>query len=100
MSIMVDDSVYGLDNQCGTDSHQSVVHRARVVGLGEENFYLTEGKRPVLQQKLIGAASNNKIEDLTIVIDRSKESLLTRLRKVERRFIKDFSLSQCYNSTH
>jgi len=31
MSIMVDDSVYGLDNQCGTNSHQSVVHRARVV---------------------------------------------------------------------
>ena len=54
----------------------SVENRRResVVGLGEENFYLTEGKRPVLQQKLIGAASNNKIEDLTIIIDRSKES--------------------------
>ena len=44
------------------------------ISLREENFYLTEGKRPVLQQKLIGAASNNKIEDLTIIIDRSKES--------------------------
>ena len=34
-SLTDDDSVYGLDNQCGTDSHQSVVHRTRVVGLGD-----------------------------------------------------------------
>ena len=42
MSIMVDDSVYGLDNQCGTDSHQSVVHRARVVGLGDGHAALQD----------------------------------------------------------
>ncbi|MBQ9630242.1 MAG: hypothetical protein IJR49_01485, partial [Treponema sp.] len=46
-------------------------HRQSVVGLREENFYLTENKRPVANQRLQGIASNNTIEDVTIVIDRS-----------------------------
>lgn len=50
-------------------------HRQSVVGLREENFYITENKRPVLQQRLIGAASNNTVQDVTLVIDRSPESV-------------------------
>lgn len=49
-------------------------HRQPVVGLREENFYLTEDKRPVSQQKLLGAASNNTVEDITLIIDRSDAS--------------------------
>lgn len=49
-------------------------HRQPVVGLKAENFYITEGKHPVLNQKLEGAASNNTICDITIVIDRSQET--------------------------
>jgi DNA-binding beta-propeller fold protein YncE len=49
-------------------------HRQPVVGLREENFYITEDKRPVAQQKLLGAASNNTVEDVTLLIDRSAES--------------------------
>jgi NHL repeat. len=49
-------------------------HRQAVVGLREENFYLTEDKRPVAQQKLLGAASNNTVEDVTFLIDRTPES--------------------------
>ena len=49
-------------------------HRQSVVGLREENFYITENKRPVSQQRLVGAASNNTVQDVTLVIDRSSES--------------------------
>jgi DNA-binding beta-propeller fold protein YncE len=49
-------------------------HRQPVVGLREENFYLTEDKRPVSEQKLLGAASNNTTEDVTFIIDRSVQS--------------------------
>lgn len=47
-------------------------HRQPVVGLQEENFFLTENKRPVSNLKLLGAASNNTDADITLVIDRSK----------------------------
>ena len=49
-------------------------HRQPVVGLREENFFLTEDKRPVSEQKLLGAASNNTTEDVTFIIDRSVQS--------------------------
>ncbi len=49
-------------------------HRQPVVGLREENFYITEDKRPAAQQKLLGVSSNNTVEDVTLVIDRSTES--------------------------
>lgn len=46
-------------------------HRQPVVGLQEENFYLTENMRPVSKLKMLGAASNNTDADITIIIDRS-----------------------------
>ncbi len=49
-------------------------HRQPVVGLQEENFYLTENMRPVSKLKLLGAASNNTDSDITIIIDRSINS--------------------------
>ena len=51
-------------------------HRQPVVGLQEENFFLTENHRPVNNMKMLGAASNNTEADITIVIDRSSESSL------------------------
>ncbi|MCR4579361.1 MAG: hypothetical protein K5681_03340 [Treponema sp.] len=51
-------------------------HRQPVVGLQQENFYLSEKQQPVVNLKLLGAASNNTEADITIVIDRSKTSLL------------------------
>jgi len=51
-------------------------HRQPVVGLQEENFYLSENKRPVNGLKFLGAASNNTEADITIVIDRSDYSSL------------------------
>ena len=49
-------------------------HRQPVVGLQEENFYLTENMRPVSKLKMLGAASNNTDADITIIIDRSVDS--------------------------
>ncbi len=51
-------------------------HRQPVVGLQEENFYLTENMRPVSKLKMLGAASNNTDADITIIIDRSISSSL------------------------
>jgi len=51
-------------------------HRQPVVGLQEENFYLTENKRPVNKVKFLGAASNNTFADITLIIDRSDTSNL------------------------
>lgn len=51
-------------------------HRQPVVGLMEQNFLITENKQPVQNLKFIGSASNNTQADITIVIDRSKESIL------------------------
>ena len=48
--------------------------RQPVVGLKDLNFYISEDKRPVLNQKLLGAASNNDVCDVTILIDRSEKS--------------------------
>ena len=51
-------------------------HRQPVVGLQEQNFYLTENMRPVSNLKMLGAASNNTDADITIIIDRSVNSSL------------------------
>ena len=51
-------------------------HRQPVVGLQEENFYLTENMRPVSKLKMLGAASNNTDADITIIIDRSVDASL------------------------
>ncbi len=42
-----------------------------VVGLKDINFLITEEQRPVSQQKLIGAADENDVCDITILIDRN-----------------------------
>lgn len=47
-------------------------HRQPVVGLQEENFYLSENKRAVSNLKFLGAASNNTEADVTILIDCSE----------------------------
>jgi len=57
-------------------------HRQPVVGLQEENFYLTENLRPVAGLKMLGAASNNTDADITIIIDRSLDSELYK-REIE-----------------
>lgn len=49
-------------------------YRKPVVGLKENNFYITEEKRPVNKLKFLGAASENTVEDITILIDRSNFS--------------------------
>ena len=53
-------------------------HRQPFVGLMEQNFLITENKQPVENLKYIGSASNNTEADITIVIDRSRESLQHR----------------------
>ncbi|MDE5898091.1 MAG: hypothetical protein K2H09_02340, partial [Treponemataceae bacterium] len=42
-----------------------------IVGLHENNFYFTEGGRPVADVKFLGAASVNEVADIAVVIDRS-----------------------------
>ena len=49
-------------------------HRQPLVGLQEENFFLTENMRPVSKLKMLGAASNNTDADITIIVDRSIKS--------------------------
>lgn len=50
-------------------------HRQPVVGLQEQNFYVSEKKAPVADLKFLGAASNNTEADITIIIDRSIETM-------------------------
>lgn len=45
--------------------------RQPVVGLRAENFYISEGKRPVAKLRFEGAAASNKGLDIAIVVDRS-----------------------------
>lgn len=44
--------------------------RQQVIGLQQENFLITEGKRPVSNFKLLGAANNNDVVDLIFLVDR------------------------------
>lgn len=53
-------------------------HRQPVVGLQQENFFLSEKQQPVANMKFLGAASNNTDADVTLIIDRSRTSLLYR----------------------
>lgn len=46
-------------------------HRNPVVGLNENNFYITEQSRPVSKLKFLGASSYSDIADITLLIDRS-----------------------------
>ena len=48
--------------------------RQPVVGLKDVNFFISEDKNPVLNQKLVGAASNNDVCDITILVDRSENA--------------------------
>lgn len=45
--------------------------RQPIVGLNESNFLITEEKRPVADMKLLGAANNNDVADITLLIDRN-----------------------------
>lgn len=49
-------------------------NRAEVVGLGENNFYITEQKRPVNKLKFVGSSSYSGFADITLLIDRSSYS--------------------------
>jgi len=51
-------------------------HRQPLVGLQDENFYLTENKRPVSNLKYLGSASYNTDADVTIIVDRSESAKL------------------------
>lgn len=46
-------------------------NRQPVVGLKPENFYLTEQRRPCGNVRFEGAASENKTEDIVLIIDRT-----------------------------
>jgi len=49
-------------------------NRQPVIGLSENNFYISENKRGVSSMKLEGAAFNNTFTDITFIIDRSIQS--------------------------
>lgn len=49
-------------------------YRSAVVGLGENNFYITEQKRPVNKLKYLGSSSCSQVSDITLLIDRSQRS--------------------------
>ena len=49
-------------------------YRSAVVGLGENNFYITEQKRPVNNLKYLGSSSYSQFSDITLLIDRSLRS--------------------------
>lgn len=49
-------------------------YRSAVVGLGENNFYITEQKRPVNKLKYLGSSSYSQYSDITLLIDRSRRS--------------------------
>ncbi|MCH5291366.1 MAG: hypothetical protein J1D88_06390 [Treponema sp.] len=49
-------------------------HRQQVVGLRQENFFVTEAKRPVADCVLSGAANNNDVADLVLLIDRNSDT--------------------------
>ncbi|NLC93093.1 MAG: hypothetical protein GX677_06500, partial [Treponema sp.] len=46
-------------------------HRQPVVGLQQDNFFFTENKRSVSSLQFVGAASNNRHADISLIIDRS-----------------------------
>ena len=72
--------------------------RQPVIGLDSQNFLITEGKRPVENMELIGCANNNKIADITILIDRLdssrlyEEELKTAVREIASTMAKGSTL--------
>lgn len=50
-------------------------HRQPIVGLQEENFYISEKKQPVDSLHFIGGASNNTESDITLLLDLSADSV-------------------------
>ena len=72
-------------------------HRQPVVGLQEENFYLTENMRPVSKLKMLGAASNNTDADITVIIDCSVNTALYG-REIESS-VKEIAASMNGNGT-
>lgn len=50
-------------------------HRQPIVGLQEENFYVSEKKQPVSSLHFIGGASNNTESDITLLLDISTNSM-------------------------
>lgn len=48
--------------------------RKPIVGLKEQNFYLTESKVPVLDCKFLGSMNENDWADITLLIDRSEQA--------------------------
>lgn len=71
--------------------------REPVVGLKAANFFITENKAPVENQQLTGAASENTVCDITIVIDRSPET--TALKEAVETAVRDISTSMNGNGT-
>ena len=64
--------------------------RQQVIGLKDDNFFVTENKNPVSNMKIVGVANNNEYADITIVIDRSevmrnyKEHVETAVREIAK----------------
>ena len=58
-------------------------HRQPLVGLQEENFYLSENKQPVTNLRMLGAASNNTLSDITIIIDCSTNNIAAYKSEIE-----------------
>ncbi|MCM1321666.1 MAG: hypothetical protein NC041_07330 [Bacteroides sp.] len=48
------------------------LNRGSITGLQGSNFFISEEKRPVSEQKLVGAAYKNSFCDITILVDRSE----------------------------
>ncbi|MGP1459709.1 MAG: hypothetical protein ACTTKL_10440 [Treponema sp.] len=46
-------------------------NRSPIVGLKENNFYLTENKRPVSNLRFLGATASEQDADIALIIDRS-----------------------------
>ena len=67
--------------------------RNSIVGLKENNFYITEDKRPVSKLKFLGSASDNDYADITLVIDRSMtmkdESSLSLVENAVKDIVQD-----------
>lgn len=63
-------------------------NRQPIVGLRSENFYLTEGRASVQDFELIGAANNNDVADITLLVNRSsamrefEEQVTTAVREI------------------
>lgn len=68
-------------------------NRNPVVGLKEENFHITEAKRPVANLKFLGTRNAGKDADVTLIIDRSAamSPLASKIDAAVREIIPSFS---------